>query len=112
MLRTFFPPPENRRSSDGVKLLGRAEKRLMLRQTTYYRGYRIEGESDDRSWLLRIGPRRPALPILRFASFRVKHPTWSEALAEAGQRIDAVLAGGEVARDRARPYNTRSRDYH
>ena len=65
-----------------------------MKRSTFYRGYRIEGEHDDRSWLLRIGPRQFDLPILRFASFRVMRPTWSEALAEAGKRIDAVLASG------------------
>lgn len=74
----------------------------MDRRSTYYRGYRIEGEHDDNSWLLRIGPRRPDLPILRFASFRVKRTTWNEALAAAGQRIDAVLAGA-IMPDREQP---------
>jgi hypothetical protein len=83
----------------------------MKRRATYYRGYRIEGERDDHSWLLRIGPRRADLPIMRFASFRVMRPTWSEALAEAGQRIDTALAGGEVTRERARPYNSRGFDH-
>jgi hypothetical protein len=84
----------------------------MKRHATYYRGYRIEGERNDDSWLLRIGPRRADLPIMRFASFRVMHPTWNEALAEAGQRIDAVLAGREFVRGRVRPTNSRGLDHH
>jgi hypothetical protein len=84
----------------------------MKRRATYYRGYRIEGERNDDSWFLRIGPRRADLPIMRFASFRVMRPTWNEALAEAGRRIDAVLAGGEVTRERVRPANSRGIDHY
>jgi hypothetical protein len=83
-----------------------------MKRRTYYRGYRIEGERNDDFWFLRIGPRRADLPIMRFASFRVMRPTWNEALAEAGQRIDAVLAGGEITRERVRPTNSRGLDHH
>ena len=83
-----------------------------MKRTTYYRGYRIEGKNDNHSWFLRIGPRRPDLPIMRFASFRVMHPMWNEALAEAGQRIDAVLAGREFVRERVGPTNSRSLNHH
>jgi hypothetical protein len=84
----------------------------MKRCATYYRGYRIEGERNDHSWFLRIGPRRADLPIMRFASFRVMRPTWNEALAEAGQRIDAVLAGSGITRERVLPTNSRGLDHH
>jgi hypothetical protein len=84
----------------------------MKRNATYYRGYRIEGERKDDMWLLRIGPRRPDLPIMRFASFRVMRSTWDEALTEAGQRIDAVLAGREFVRERLRPTKSGSLNHY
>ena len=63
----------------------------MKREVAHYRGYRIEGESDGQSWLLRVRPTKPNLPVLWLSSFRVVEPTWDRALSEAHEHIDAML---------------------
>ena len=50
-----------------------------------------EGESDGQSWLLRVRPTKPNLPVLWLSSFRVVEPTWDRALGEAHEHIDAML---------------------
>ena len=57
-----------------------------------YRGYTITGELNGREWCIEAHPTRPELPILRRASFRVVHPSWAQARAEACARIDALLS--------------------
>ena len=71
----------------------------MERQEAVYRGYRIDGAFDERSWLVRVQPFRPDLPILKFATFRVVG-SWDEACSEARHRISGVLTVGGITRDR------------
>jgi hypothetical protein len=67
----------------------------MEREVAHYRGYRVEGENDEHSWLLRVQPAQPNLPILWLSSFRVVEPTWDRALGEAHTHIDAMLGEHE-----------------
>src|SRR4051795_7637480 len=67
----------------------------MEREVAHYRGYTIEGENDDQSWLLRVQPAKPNLPILGLSSFRVVEPNWDRALGEAHTHIDAMLGEHE-----------------
>ena len=64
----------------------------MNRKIAHYRGYKIEGENDERSWLVRVRPVRVGLPILWFSTFRVTERTWNDALSEAHMHIDAVIS--------------------
>jgi hypothetical protein len=69
-----------------------------LNRSARYRGYLIEGELKGDSWLLRVRPLRPDLPILGFSTFHVAHSMWNRALDEARERIDALLAVGNITR--------------
>ena len=64
---------------------------MMSQRTEHYRGYIIDGKTQDRGWSVEVHPNTPDLPILRRAAFRVIHPAWAEALVEARSRIDAML---------------------
>jgi hypothetical protein len=63
----------------------------MSRNEAHYRGYKIEGAPNGRSWVLHVQPIRPELPILSTSSFRVIQSTWSKAVSEAVARIDDLL---------------------
>ena len=74
----------------------------MQQYAGHYRGYKIEAELDTR-WLVRVHPMRPDLPILSFATFRVpSDASLLEVIDNAHARIDAILAVGEIARERQR----------
>ena len=66
---------------------------VMPNRTANYRGYAIEGEMNDQGWSVEVHPRGPDFPILSQSAFRVAHPSWNSALAEATSRVDAVLDG-------------------
>ena len=65
----------------------------MSNRTANYRGYAIEGATSDQGWSVEVHPRGPDFPILSRSVFRVAHPSWNSALAEATSRVDAVLDG-------------------
>ena len=66
---------------------------VMSNRTANYRGYAIEGTTNDQDWSVEVHPRRPDFPILSQSAFRVAHVSWNSALAEATSRVDAVLDG-------------------
>lgn len=65
----------------------------MPNRTANYRGYAIEGAINGRGWSVEVHPRASDFPILSKGTFRVAHPSWNSALAEATSRVDAVLDG-------------------
>ena len=65
---------------------------MMQRRTANYRGYAIEGASGAQGWLVEVHPRGADFPILSKGSFRVAHPSWTSAVAEACERVDAALS--------------------
>ena len=66
---------------------------VMSNRTANYRGYAIEGATNDQGWSVEVHPRGPDFPILSQSAFRVAHVSWNSALAEATSRVDAVLDG-------------------
>ena len=66
---------------------------VMSNRSANYRGYAIEGAMNGQGWSVEVHPRSADFPILRKGTFRVGHPSWHSALAEATSRVDAVLDG-------------------
>jgi hypothetical protein len=56
-----------------------------------YRGYSIEGSSNRGGWSVEVHRADLNLLILGQSSFRVRHPSWTSAVAEATSRVDALL---------------------
>ena len=67
------------------------------KRTTNYRGYAIEGSLNGQGWLIEVHPRGADFPILSEGRFRVAHPSWNSAVAEACGRVDTVLSGDTLA---------------
>ena len=63
----------------------------MTHRIANYRGYAIEGSINGRGWWVEVHPRGADFPILSQGTFRVRHPSWTSAVAEATSRVDAVL---------------------
>ena len=63
----------------------------MTHRTANYRGYSIEGSVNRGGWSVEVHSRGSEFPILSRSTFRVRHPSWTSAVAEATSRVDALL---------------------
>jgi hypothetical protein len=62
------------------------------RRQAQYRGYGIEMERRDLCWLVRMKPNSPELPKVEQRSFKTATQSPREALKQAKQKVDRVLA--------------------
>ena len=57
-----------------------------------YRGYKIEVEANGHGWVVKVAPKTPEPPILRWNSFRAPLGSEQDAFGEARRRIDRLLS--------------------
>ena len=61
-------------------------------ESEIYRGYHIAVEPNGEGWRVWAHPQSPELPITRHVSIHVDAESSEEALDQAKQRIDSLLA--------------------